>query len=77
MDAALILATSALAGQVIRGLASGFTTLVEQRTQARAGQAAHDLAGRGSDQGLGHRGVEDLRRLDGQQRSPMREIVVL
>jgi hypothetical protein len=46
MDAALISATSALAGSVIGGLTTGFTTLVSQRSQARAGQIAHDLARR-------------------------------
>ncbi len=46
MDAALISATSALAGSVIGGLTTGFTTLLSQRTQARAGQIAHDLARR-------------------------------
>jgi hypothetical protein len=46
VDAALISATSALAGSVIGGLTTGFTTLLSQRTQARAGQIAHDLARR-------------------------------
>jgi hypothetical protein len=46
MDAALISATSALAGSVIGGLTTGFTTLLNQRSQARAGQIAHDLARR-------------------------------
>jgi hypothetical protein len=46
MDAALISAVSALAGSVIGGLTTGFTTLLSQRTQARAGQIAHDLARR-------------------------------
>jgi hypothetical protein len=46
MDAALISATSALAGSVIGGLTTGFTTLLSQRSQARAGQVAHDLARR-------------------------------
>jgi hypothetical protein len=46
MDAALISATSALAGSIIGGLTTGFTTLLSQRTQARAGQVAHDLARR-------------------------------
>jgi hypothetical protein len=46
MDAALISATSALAGSVIGGLTTGFTTLLSQRSQAKAGQVAHDLARR-------------------------------
>jgi hypothetical protein len=46
MDAALISAVSALAGSVIGGLTTGFTTLLSQRTQARAGQIAHDLGRR-------------------------------
>jgi hypothetical protein len=46
MDAALISATSALAGSVIGGLTTGFTTLLSQRSQARAGQIAHGLARR-------------------------------
>lgn len=46
MDAALISAVSALAGSVIGGLTTGLTTLLSQRTQARAGQIAHDLARR-------------------------------
>jgi hypothetical protein len=46
MDAALVSAISALAGSVIGGLTTGFTTLLSQRSQARAGQIAHDLARR-------------------------------
>jgi hypothetical protein len=46
MDAAYISAISALAGSVIGGLTTGFTTWLSQRTQARAGQIAHDLARR-------------------------------
>jgi hypothetical protein len=46
MDAALISATSALAGSVIGGLTTGLTTLLSQRSQARAGQIAHDLGRR-------------------------------
>jgi hypothetical protein len=46
MDAAYISAVSALAGSVIGGLTTGFTTLLTQRTQARAGMVAHDLARR-------------------------------
>ena len=46
MDAAYISAISALAGSVIGGLTTGFTTLLSQRSQARAGMIAHDLARR-------------------------------
>ena len=46
MDAAFISAISALAGSVIGGLTTGFTTLLTQRSQARAGMIAHDLARR-------------------------------
>ena len=46
MDAAYISAVSALAGSVIGGLTTGFTTLLTQRSQARAGMLAHDLARR-------------------------------
>jgi hypothetical protein len=46
MDAAYISAISALAGSVIGGLTTGFTTLLTQRSQARAGMVAHDLARR-------------------------------
>jgi hypothetical protein len=45
MDAAYISAISALAGSVIGGLTTGFTTLLTQRSQARAGMVAHDLGG--------------------------------
>jgi hypothetical protein len=34
---------SALAGSVIGGRTSGFTTLLSQRSQARAGMVTHDL----------------------------------
>jgi hypothetical protein len=37
---------SALAGSVIGGLTSGYTTWLTQRSQARAGMVAHDLARR-------------------------------
>jgi len=47
MDAAYISAISALAGSVIGGLTTGFTTLLTQRSQARAGMVAHDLGGGG------------------------------
>lgn len=46
MDAAYLSAISALAGSVIGGLTTGFTTWVSQRSQARAGMVAHDLARR-------------------------------
>ena len=46
MDAAYISGISALAGSVIGGLTTGFTTWLSQRSQARAGQIAHDLARR-------------------------------
>jgi hypothetical protein len=46
MDVAFVSAISALAGSVIGGLTSGYTTWLTQRSQARAGQVAHDLARR-------------------------------
>ncbi len=46
MDTAYISAVSALAGSVIGGLTSTFTTWLGQRSQARAGMVAHDLARR-------------------------------
>jgi hypothetical protein len=46
MDAAYLSAISALAGSVIGGLTTALTTWLSQRTQARAGQIAHDLARR-------------------------------
>jgi len=46
MDAAYISAASALAGSVIGGLTTGFTTILTQRSQARAGQIAHELSRR-------------------------------
>ncbi|MBV8104059.1 MAG: hypothetical protein JO223_05425 [Hyphomicrobiales bacterium] len=46
MDIAYVSAISALAGSVIGGLTSGYTTWLTQRSQARAGQVAHDLARR-------------------------------
>ena len=39
-------ALSALAGSVVGGLTSGFTTWLSQRAQARAGQFAHDKSQR-------------------------------
>jgi len=46
MDVASISALSALAGSVVGGLTSGFTTWLSQRAQARAGQLAHDKSQR-------------------------------
>jgi hypothetical protein len=46
MDIAYISAISALAGSVVGGLTSGVTNWLNQRSQARAGQLAHDLARR-------------------------------
>ena len=46
MDVASISALSALAGSVVGGLTSGFTTWLSQRAQARAGQLAHNKSER-------------------------------
>ena len=46
MDTAYVSAISALAGSVIGGLTTGFTTLLNQRSQARAGMVAHELSRR-------------------------------
>jgi hypothetical protein len=46
MDVAYVSALSALAGSVIGGLTSGFSTWLNQRWQARSGQMAHDIARR-------------------------------
>ena len=46
MDIAYLSALSALAGSVVGGLTSGVTNWLNQRSQARAGQIAHDLARR-------------------------------
>jgi hypothetical protein len=46
MDVAYISALSALAGSVVGGLTSGFTTWLSQRAQAKAGQLALDLSRR-------------------------------
>src|SRR5437867_4842704 len=46
MDTAYISALSELAGSVVGGLTSGFTTWLSQRAEARAGQLAHDKAQR-------------------------------
>ena len=46
MDVAYVSALSALAGSVVGGLTSGYTTWLSQRAQAKAGQLAHDLSRR-------------------------------
>ena len=46
MDVAYVSALSALAGSMIGGLTSGITTWMNQRSQVRAGQIAHDAARR-------------------------------
>ncbi len=46
MDIGYISALSALAGSVVGGLTSGFTTWLSQRAQAMAGQFAHDKSQR-------------------------------
>jgi hypothetical protein len=46
MDVAYISALSALAGSMIGGLTSGITTWMNQRSQTRAGQIAHEVARR-------------------------------
>ncbi len=46
MDVATISALSALAGSVVGGLTSGFTTWLNQRAQAKADQLAHNLSRR-------------------------------
>ena len=46
MDVAFISALSALAGSMIGGLTSGITTWMNQRSQTRAGQIAHEVARR-------------------------------
>ena len=46
MDVAYVSALSALAGSVVGGLTSGFTTWLSQRAQARAGHLAHALSRR-------------------------------
>ena len=43
MDAAYLSALSALAGSVVGGLTTGIGGWLNQRTQARAGQRAHDI----------------------------------
>jgi hypothetical protein len=46
MDIGYISGLSALAGSVVGGLTSGFTTWLSQRAQAMAGQFAHDKSQR-------------------------------
>ena len=46
MDTAYISGISPLAGSVIGGLTSEFTTWLSERSQARAGMVANDLARR-------------------------------
>jgi hypothetical protein len=46
MDVAYISALSALAGSVIGGMTSGITTWLNQRSQLRSNQIAHDLSRR-------------------------------
>jgi hypothetical protein len=46
MDIAYISALAALAGSVVGGLTSGFTTWLNQRFQVRAGQIAEELSRR-------------------------------
>jgi hypothetical protein len=46
MDTAIISAASALAGSVFGGLASGLTTWISLRAQARAGHRLHRIAQR-------------------------------
>jgi hypothetical protein len=46
MDVAYISALSALAGSVIGGMTSGITTWLNQRSQLRSNQIAHDISRR-------------------------------
>jgi hypothetical protein len=46
MDAAYLSALSALAGSVVGGVTSGFGGWLNQRTQVRAGQRAHEVTRR-------------------------------
>ena len=46
MDVAYVSALSALAGSIIGGLTSGVATWLNQRSQAKAGQIAHEVARR-------------------------------
>ena len=47
MDAAYLTALSALAGSIVGGATSGFGGWLNQRSQARAGQRAHEVLRRG------------------------------
>jgi hypothetical protein len=46
MDVAYLSALSAIAGSLVGGLTSGFTTWLSFRSQARAGQVAHEMSRR-------------------------------
>src|SRR5260370_25091993 len=46
MDVAYLSALSAIAGSLVGGLTSGFTTWLSQRSQARAGRLAHEMSRR-------------------------------
>jgi hypothetical protein len=46
MDVAYLSALSAIAGSLVGGLTSGFTTWLSQRSQARAGQLAREMSRR-------------------------------
>jgi hypothetical protein len=46
MDVAYLSALSAIAGSLVGGLTSGFTTWMSQRSQARAGQLAREMSRR-------------------------------
>ena len=46
MDVAYLSALSAIAGSLVGGLTSGFTTWLSQRSQARAGQLARKMSRR-------------------------------
>ena len=46
MDIAYVSALSALAGSMVGGLTSGVATWLNQRSQAKSGQVAHELARR-------------------------------
>ena len=69
MNAAYVSAISAVAGSVVGGLTSGYTTWLTQRSQARAGQVAHDLARR-EDLGVFHHcGIQNVWRRHRQHRT--------
>jgi hypothetical protein len=46
MDVAYLSALSAIAGSLVGGLTSGFTTWLSQRSQARSGQLAREMSRR-------------------------------